>query len=87
MNLVKYEILMKHVDGPEHDWWTKGENRVTDFSLVPTLKWMEDSPAFRSITVEPDPHDNHSPADLDHGMTGMYVDCTVPGCTYSKDYD
>ena len=87
MNLITYEIRMAHVKGPAYDWWQKSDSRVPDSRLYAELQRMRSSDHYRNIEVGPDPHDSHPASAIDYGITGMYVDCTVPGCTWSKDYD
>lgn len=85
MNLITYELYMPRIDGTH--WWAKGDERVTDDKLEAELEYMHASDRYRNIEVGPDPHDDHPASAIDSGMTGMYVNCTVPGCTWSKDYD
>lgn len=87
MRLIHYEIRLAHVNGPDHDWWAEGDTRVTAEQESRKVARMTRSPEFRNVWVEDDPHDDH-PADAIQGsLAGLSAWCTVPGCTWSWDYD
>lgn len=87
MKLVTFEFRMGHIKGPEHDWWVTSDARVPEDALERTLARMESSDRYRNIQVQDDPHDGHSADDIESSTSGMSSRCTVPGCTWSWDYD
>lgn len=86
MRLIHFELRMSHIDGPEHDWWTPGDERVTAEQESREVTRMVRSDRYRNVWVEDDPHDDHH-GTVKRSLSGLDAHCTVPDCTWFWSYD
>lgn len=87
MKLITYEIRMSHIDGPDLDWWARGDKRIAPERAGEEALRMQLSDKYRNVAVQDDPHDQHTFADIQRSLAGLSEWCTVEGCTWSWDYD
>ena len=85
--LVTFELRMRHVSGPDFDWWQGSDKRVPASRVDEVVANMMENDRYRCIAVQPDPHEGHSDADIARSTSGLASWCTVPGCTWHWDYD
>jgi len=86
VKLITYEFRMEHIHGPKFDWWVVTDKRVSEAKVEAEVARMEASDHYRNILVDDDPHDNHH-GTIETSASGLAQRCTVPGCTWSWDYD
>lgn len=87
MKLITFEIRMSHVNGPAHDWWQIGHERVSEANATYEAARLMANTRYRNVQVTDDPHDHHPPEAIVTSTSGLAQYCGVDGCTWSWDYD